>query len=129
MSEIEVFRVTPTKGRRYYAILATRSLWDPNASNFWGGKGGYRYFANETDKRYMGTFDSSMSYGSDYGKRYTEVYIKDDKYIDLHYEYEGSIFVIETDTAPKATIMNPEEDEIECQKPVPIDKHISHSNH
>jgi hypothetical protein len=129
MAEIEVFHLTPSKGKHYYAILATRTWWDPDASNFWGGKGGYRYFANEADKRYMGTFDSSMSYGSDYGKRYTEVYIKDNKRINLNYEYEGSIFVIEADVPPKTTIMNPEEDEIECQNPVPIDKHISASKY
>ena len=120
MAEIEVFRITPTKGKHYYAILATRTFWDKDIPAPWGGKGNHRYFAKETDKRYMGVFDTSWSSGSGDGKTYTEVYIKEGKRIDLHYDYEGNTCLIQTDGIPKVYIEN---------KVVPIDAQITPSNY
>lgn len=129
MSEIEVFRLTPTQGKHYYAILASRTYWDNEAPKSWGGKGTNRYFAKETEKRYMGVFDSSMSYGSDYGKRHTEIYIKEGKRIQLDYDYEGKTCLIEADGPPKTTIMNPEEDITESKEIVAIDAQIADSKY
>jgi hypothetical protein len=118
MSEIEIFRVTPTQGKHYYAILATRTYWDKDIPAPWGGKGNHRYFAKETDKRYMGVFESSWRAGSGDGMTYTEIYIKDGKRIQLDYDYYGNTCLIETDSAPENSI----EDKV-----VPIDKQISAS--
>ena len=123
MSEIEVFRVTPTEGKHYYAILATRSYYDKQAPNSWGGKGNHRYFAKETDKRYMGVFESSWRAGSGDGRTYTEIYIRDGKRIELNYDYEGNTCLIEADGPPETT-MN-----LESQNPVPIDKQIAASRY
>ena len=120
MAEIEVFRVTPTKGKHYYAILATRTFWDNDIPAPWGGKGNHRYFAKETEKRYMGIFDTSWSSGSGDGIRYTEVYIKDGRRFDLNYDYEGNTFLIQTEGPPKAYL----EDKI-----VLIDAQIMPSNY
>lgn len=120
MSEIEVFRVTPTKGMHYYAILATNSYWDPKAPNSRGSKGNHRYFAKDSDKRYMGVFESSWNSGSGDGKTYTEIYIKDNKRIQLDYDYEGKTCLIKTCSPPKPYI----EDKV-----VPIDAQISHSRY
>jgi hypothetical protein len=118
MAEIEVFRITPTQGKHYYAILATRTYWDKHAPAPWG-KGNHRYFAKETDKRYMGIFESSWNSGSGDGKTYTEIYIKDGKRIELNYDYEGNTCLIETEKAPNS------EDSIR----VPVDPQIAPSRY
>lgn len=120
MAEIEVFHVTPTKGKHYYAILATRTFWDNDITVPWGGKGNHRYFANEKDKRYMGIFDISWSSGSGDGIRYTEVYIKDGKRFELHYDYEGNTCLIQTEGVPNGDLEN---------NVVPIDAYIMPSNY
>jgi len=115
MSEIEVFRITPTIGKNYYAILATtRTVWDNDIPAPWG-KGNNRYYAPANHKRYMGTFISSHSYGSGDGKVYMEIYIKNGKRIELKYDYDGKTCLIEVDKAPDS----------EDSKSVPIDAQIS----
>lgn len=128
MSEIEIYRLTPSKGKHYYAILATRSYYDKEVPAPWG-KGNNRHFAKEIDKRYMDVFESSWNSGSGDGKTYTEIYIRDDKRIELNYDYEGQTCLIETDGPPKKSIMNPEEDILELQNLVPIDKQIGPSRY
>lgn len=118
MTEIEIFRVTPTVGKHYYAILATRTFYDKNAPAPWG-KGNHRYFAKETDKRYMGVFTSSWNSGSGDGKTYTEIYMKNDKRIELNYDYEGNTCLIEIEKTPDS----------EDSKPVPIDAQIAPSRY
>ena len=115
MAEIEVFRITPTKGKHYYAILATRTFWDKEIPAPWGGKGNHRYFAKNSDKRYMGIFDTSWRSGSGDGMTYTEIYTKDEKRFDLHYDYNGNTCLIQTDGPP---------DSAEQDKMVPIDNQI-----
>ena len=119
MAEIEIFRITPTVGKHYYAILATRTYWDKNIPAPWGGKGNHRYFAKETDKRYMGVFTSSWNSGSGDGKTYTEIYMKDGKRIELNYDYEGNTCLIETETAPDS----------EDSTHAPIDAQIAQSRY
>jgi hypothetical protein len=126
MSEIEVFRLTPTKGKHYYAILATRIIWDKDSPAEWG-KGAHRYFAKEADKRYMGVYDTCFRTGSGDGKTYTEVYIKEGKRIDLVYDYEGNTCLIEMDPLKQQTIINPEENLLESKERVPIDAQIAPS--
>ena len=123
MSDIEIFRLTPTKGKHYYAILAQKRFWDNNITNSWGGKGEHRYYAVESDKRYMGVFESSWRAGSGDGRTYTEIYIRDGKRIELNYDYEGNTCLIEADGPPETT-MN-----LESQNPVPIDKQIGPSRY
>jgi len=113
MAEIEVFRLTPTVGKHYYAILAQRTYYDKQAPAPWG-KGNHRYYAPETHKRYMGVFTSSWNSGSGDGKTYSEIYIRDGKRIELNYDYEGHTCLIEADKAPDS----------EDSKPVPIDAQI-----
>ena len=120
MAEIEVFHITPSKGKHYYAILATRTFWDNDIPAPWGGKGNHRYFAKETDKRYMGAFDTSWTSGSGDGVRYTEVYIKDGKRFELHYDYEGNTCLIQTEGVPKSDLEN---------TLVPIDAQITPSKY
>lgn len=126
MAEIEVFRLTPSKGNHYYAVLATRTYWDKEAPAPWG-KGNHRYFAKETDKRYMGVFESSWNSGSGDGKTYTEIYIRDGKRIELNFDCDTCL--IEADGPPKKAIMNPEEDTLESKEAVPIDKQIAPSRY
>jgi hypothetical protein len=128
MSEIEVFRLTPTKGKHYYAILATRSYWDKQAPAPWG-KGNHRYFAKENEKRYMGVFESSWNSGSGDGKTYTEIYIRDGKRIELNFDYEGNTCLIEMDPLKQQNIINPEENLLESKEAVPIDKQIAPSRY
>ena len=87
-TEVEFFRVTPTEGEHYYAILASRSYYDPEKPAKWG-KGDYRHFASPTQKRYMGQYVGCGRAGSGDGKEYWELYVKDGKRYELHYDYEG----------------------------------------
>jgi hypothetical protein len=119
MSEIEIFRITPTKGKHYYAILAQKRVWDNNIPNSWGGKGEHRYYAVEAHKRYMGVFVSSWNSGSGDGRTYTEIYMKNDKRIELNYDYNGMTCLQETDKAPES----------EDSTVVPIDAQIASSRY
>ena len=58
--EIEVFRLTPEKGKHYYAVVATRKIWDKTFNNTLGD---WRYFAQESNKRYMGCFERPLRSG------------------------------------------------------------------
>jgi len=88
-TEVEYYRVTPTKGEHYYAILTTRSYYDKNQPNSWGGTGNHRYFAQPTDKRYMGEYVTCGREGSGDGTTYWEIYRKDGQLYELHYDYKG----------------------------------------
>lgn len=96
--EIEVFRLTPEKGKHYYAVVATRKIWDKTFNNTLGD---WRYFAQESNKRYMGCFERSLRSGCGDGGTYTEVYIKGGLTQELHYDYEGMTCLEET--APQLT--------------------------
>ena len=86
-TEIEFFRLTPTEGEHYYAILASRSYWDKNQPDSLGHKGAERYFASPTQKRYMGQYVGCGRAGSGDGREYWEIYVKDGKRSELHYDY------------------------------------------
>ena len=115
-SEIQIYRVTPTEGEHYYAILATRSYYDKYLPNSWGGRGDWRHFATATDKRYMGQYVSSGRAGSGDGREYWEVYLKDGKRYELHYDYEGKTCLEKVE--PRIGIAN------DSPTPVPVDANI-----
>ena len=107
--ETEFNRITPTKGKHYYAVLATRSYYDYQKQNSWGGKGDHRYFAPATHKRYMGEYIGCGSEGSGDGKAYWEIYMKDGALYELQYDYYGMTCLEETeplgsDTSPVVPI-------------------------
>ena len=113
-NEIECFRVTPTEGEHYYAILASRSYFDKQKPNSWGGKGGWRYFASPTEKRYMGQYVTCGRAGSGDGREYWEIYVKGGKRYELHYDYEGKTCLEKVD--PEAAQ--------DSATPVPVDANI-----
>jgi hypothetical protein len=88
-TEVEFFRVTPTEGEHYYAILASRRHWDKNKLDSLGHKGDDRYFASPSQKRYMGQYVGCGRAGSGDGREYWEIYVKDGKRYELHYDCEG----------------------------------------
>lgn len=88
-TESEFFRMTPTEGEHYYAILASRRHWDKNQLDSLGHRGADRYFAAPTEKRYMGQYVGCGRAGSGDGREYWEIYVKDDKRYELHYDYYG----------------------------------------
>ena len=118
-TESECYRLTPTKGEYYYAILATRSYWDPKKDTSWGGKGCHRYFAPETDKRYMGQYLGCGQAGSGDGREYWEIYLKDGVQYELRYEYKGMTCLQKTEPlVPEALIVEM------TRSAVPIDANI-----
>jgi hypothetical protein len=117
-TEHEFNRITPTKGKHYYAVLATRSYWDPNKDTPWGGKGYHRYFAPATHKRYMGEYIDCGSEGYGDGKTYWEIYLKDGTLYELQYDYSGMTCLEETEPL-----------ESDSGGPVPIDANIRQSTH
>lgn len=88
--------MTPVKRKHYYAILATRSYWDREQPNSWGGKGNHRYFAPPSHRRYMGEFVESRRDGYGDGGKYWEIYLKDGVFYELHLDYEGMTCLEET---------------------------------
>jgi hypothetical protein len=101
-------------------------FWQPEPSGImiflppWGGKGNHRYFAKDSDKRYMGIFDTSWRSGSGDSITYTEIYTKGGKRFDLHYDYEGNTCLIQTEGPPSSA----QQDTV-----VPIDAQINPSNY
>jgi hypothetical protein len=115
-TEIEIYRITPTEGEHYYAILASRSYYDTSSSGY---KGGHRYFAELREKRYMGQYIGCGRSGSGDGREYWEIYLKDGKHYELHYDYYGMTCLEKTDP------LGPEELAVEVSKPpVAIDANI-----
>lgn len=91
---IEAFRLTPVKGKRYNAIMATSVVWDHKLRN-------HRYFAEAADWRYMGTFLEGWGEGSGDGRHYWEHYDCDGTTLRLDYDYEGTLCFQEvSDTCP-----------------------------
>ena len=112
-TEVEVYRVTPTKRKHYYAVLATRSYYDKQQPNSWGGKGNHRYFAPPSHRRYMGEFVESRRDGYGDGGNCWEIYLKGGVFYELNLDYEGMTCLEET---------GPVLDEL--NRAVPIDKNI-----
>jgi hypothetical protein len=115
-AESEIYRMTPTEGQHYYAILATRSYYDRQQTAPSGYKGDWRHFAAPTGKRYMGQYVSSGRAGSGDGMEYWEVYLKDGKHYELHYDYEGKTCLERVE--PRIGIAN------DPRTPVPVDANI-----
>jgi len=91
---IEAYRITPVKGNRYNAIMATHVVWDHKLKN-------HRYFAEPTDWRYMGTFIDGFRTGSGDGSNYWEHYDCDGTILRLDYDYEGTLCLqLVSDTTP-----------------------------
>jgi hypothetical protein len=106
--------MTPTAGEHYYAILATRSYYDREKLASWGRKGDHRYFAAPTDKRYMGQYVEGWRSGSGDGGEYWEIYLKDGKRYELHYDYHGMTCLEKVDPAVAK----------DSPTPVPVDANI-----